>query len=280
MASIGDSARELRAYRRLVAALRRLPAPTAPASLAAGLAKRLQTEGGEVSEVRYSTVETALGRLFVAYSPRGLRCVAPADGAAAFEAAYAARFGARPIAADEPPGELLDDFKRALEGDPEADRRLPLDLEALGPFERSVLEKAREIPRGELRTYAWVAREIARPRALRAVGRALGRNPIPFIIPCHRVIGSSGSLTGYAFGLPLKRRVLLLEGLDPAELSALERGGARYVGSLARGEFCFRTCREAGRFAGADRVWFRTEAEAMSRGLRPCLACRPVAVGE
>lgn len=280
MASIGDRGRELRAYRRLVGVLRRLPAPTAPAGLAAGLAERLSAEGGEVNGVKYSAVETALGRLFVAYSPRGVRCVAPAEDAAAFEARYAARFGTRPTAAAEPPTELLEAFKRALTGDAEADRRLPLDLEALGPFERLVLEKAREIPRGELRTYAWVAREIARPRAPRAVGRALGRNPIPFIIPCHRVVGSSGSLTGYAFGLPLKRRVLLLEGLDPAELAELERGGAHYVGSQTRGEFCFRTCHQARRFAGPDRVWFRSEAEALARGLRPCRACRPVAVGE
>jgi O-6-methylguanine DNA methyltransferase len=138
-----------------------------------------------------------------------------------------------------------------------------------------VLAKALEIPRGEVRTYGWVAREIGRPLASRAVGRALGRNPIPFIIPCHRVVGSGGRLTGYAFGLPLKRRVLQREGLDPAMLEEAERRGERFRGSRTTRIFCLPTCRNARRVQPANVVPFRAESQAVAAGYRPCRVCRP-----
>jgi methylated-DNA-[protein]-cysteine S-methyltransferase len=87
-----------------------------------------------------------------------------------------------------------------------------LDIELDGtPFERRVWEEVRAIPYGETATYAEIARRIGRPGACRAVGRANGRNPIALIVPCHRVIGSDGSLTGYAGGIELKRALLDLE---------------------------------------------------------------------
>lgn len=80
------------------------------------------------------------------------------------------------------------------------------------PFQRSVWQALAEIPFGETRTYAEIARRIGRPKACRAVGMANHVNPIPVIIPCHRVIGADGSMTGYAGGLDVKRRLLALEG--------------------------------------------------------------------
>jgi O-6-methylguanine DNA methyltransferase len=80
------------------------------------------------------------------------------------------------------------------------------------PFQRAVLTAIQKIPFGETRSYGWVARAIGKPRASRAVGQALGANPIPIIIPCHRIIASDGSLGGYGGGLPLKRKLLTLEG--------------------------------------------------------------------
>ncbi len=68
------------------------------------------------------------------------------------------------------------------------------------------------IPRGETRSYAWIAKKIGKPNATRAVGAACGANPVPIIVPCHRVIASDGSLGGFGGGLPLKRRLLKLEG--------------------------------------------------------------------
>jgi len=88
---------------------------------------------------------------------------------------------------------------------------VPVDLSELSEFQRAVLAAAREIPFGEVRPYQWVAELIGRPRAVRAVGTALGDNPVPILIPCHRVVRSDGSLGGYLFGLSVKDRLLALE---------------------------------------------------------------------
>lgn len=81
------------------------------------------------------------------------------------------------------------------------------------PFERKVWKTLRSIPYGEVRSYAWVARKIGFPKAARAVGRANGKNPIPIVIPCHRVISSDGKIGGYSGGVALKRKLLKLEGV-------------------------------------------------------------------
>jgi methylated-DNA-[protein]-cysteine S-methyltransferase len=78
-------------------------------------------------------------------------------------------------------------------------------------FEKMVWNALKEIPYGETRTYKWLAGEICRPQAFRAVGNALGRNPIPIIFPCHRIIESDGSLGGYSSGIEIKRRLLEIE---------------------------------------------------------------------
>ena len=77
---------------------------------------------------------------------------------------------------------------------------VPVDLSGVAPFQRDVLETARRIPFGEVRSYAWIAREIRHPQAVRAVGTALGRNPVPLLVPCHRVLRSDGGVGGYLFG--------------------------------------------------------------------------------
>lgn len=91
-------------------------------------------------------------------------------------------------------------------------RRFDLPLRPTGtPFQLAVLEALRSIPYGETKSYADIAAQIGRPRAVRAVGAANGRNPLPIVIPCHRVIGSDGSLTGFGGGLAVKRHLLALE---------------------------------------------------------------------
>jgi methylated-DNA-[protein]-cysteine S-methyltransferase len=96
-----------------------------------------------------------------------------------------------------------------------AGERTEFDLDVVlegTPFERRVWDEVRAIPYGETATYAEIARRIGRPGASRAVGRANARNPVAVIVPCHRVIGSDGSLTGYAGGIEMKRALLDLEG--------------------------------------------------------------------
>lgn len=89
---------------------------------------------------------------------------------------------------------------------------VPLDMRAVAPFHEAVLREAMAIPFGSVSTYGSLAQRLGRPRAARAVGGALNRNPLPILIPCHRVLGGTGSLVGYAGGLDAKRYLLRLEG--------------------------------------------------------------------
>lgn len=92
-------------------------------------------------------------------------------------------------------------------------RRFSVPIEAAGtPFQKKVWSAISEIPYGETTTYAAIARKIGKPRAVRAVGSAIGANPHCVMVPCHRVIGSDGSLAGFAYGLPMKRSLLKIEG--------------------------------------------------------------------
>lgn len=87
-----------------------------------------------------------------------------------------------------------------------------LDLSYVTPFQRDVLLETYAIPRGQIATYAEIARRVGRPRAFRAVGNTMRLNPIPIVIPCHRVVGANGDLTGFGGGLAMKRSLLELEG--------------------------------------------------------------------
>ena len=89
-----------------------------------------------------------------------------------------------------------------------------LDLSGATGFQRKVWEATRLIPYGETRSYRWVAEQIKKPGALRAVGQALGRNPLLIIVPCHRVLASSGQLGGFTSGIEMKRQLLHLEGVS------------------------------------------------------------------
>jgi len=88
-----------------------------------------------------------------------------------------------------------------------------LDLRNATRFQRDVWRLTSSIPYGETRTYGWIANELGRPGSVRAVGQAMARNPLPIIIPCHRIVGSNGSLGGYSGGLEMKRRLLEMESL-------------------------------------------------------------------
>ena len=143
---------------------------------------------------------------------------------------------------------------------------VPVDLSDAPPFQRRVLEAARQIPFGEARAYGWVAGRIGTPRAVRAVGTALGRNPVPLIVPCHRVWRSDGSLGGYLFGEALKRRLLDLERSTPV----LE-------GSTSTRVVCRVGCVEGRHTRPEDRIVFASVEDARSVGYRPCKVCRPSA---
>ena len=185
--------------------LRDLGDEKAPAAL---LKKVMAKVGGGET---YFELPTEIGPAFVVHGDDGITAV----HVAASEAELWAQLGRR-VSRQEPPPELRDRVVAALAGRPV---ELRFDLHRLTPFERDVLMKALEIPRGEVRTYGWIAREIGRPKAVRAVGSALARNPIPLFIPCHRVVRSDGSIGQYGCGGPVnKRRLLLHEGVPPSAL--------------------------------------------------------------
>ncbi|HMA47953.1 MAG TPA: methylated-DNA--[protein]-cysteine S-methyltransferase, partial [Frankiaceae bacterium] len=126
---------------------------------------------------RYATIDTPLGAAFVAWNGRGVSWVTPAGDAKEFEARFRRDIGREVEAAEAVPPALGAAIARRLGGDRRV--RIPLDLRGHTPFEVAVWTKALEIPRGEVRPYGWVAAEIGRPKAVRAVGTALAHNPIP-----------------------------------------------------------------------------------------------------
>jgi len=160
----------------------------------------------------YAQIDAPIGPVYVAYSRHGISALRRAGDLADFERWFGSRFGCalRPVAAL--PSALAQSVAEQLHGGRRSG--VPLDLRGLPEFERAVLRKALEIPRGEVRPYAWVAREIGRPRAARAVGKVLASNPVPLLIPCHRVVRSDGRVGDYAFGPAAKCAMLEAEGLE------------------------------------------------------------------
>lgn len=260
--------RGLAEARELVARLRDLAAADAPATLAPAVLGRLGL--GD----QYVTMETPLGEMYVAYNDLGISAVSYAASDAEFARRFRARCGRAVAPAEAAPAWLTRGLARRLRGEGRAPLRF--DLRGLSEFERAVLLKALEIPRGEVRPYSWVAREIGRPKAVRAVGTALAHNPIPLLIPCHRVVRSDGHLGHYSLiGDEAKRAVLAAEGVDADGLEALARAGVRYTGSDTTHIYCFPTCRHARRTMARHQVRFGSEAAARAAGYRACKVCRP-----
>ncbi len=141
---------------------------------------------------------------------------------------------------------------------------LPVDLHTCTPFERDVLTAAATIPYGEVRSYKWLAERVGRPGAARAIGNALHKNPVPVIIPCHRIVKSDGSLGGYAFGASWKTRLL-----------ALEQATAPFVGCSSTRILCYRGCHYERRVQEGNRIHFASFGEALEAGYRPCKVCEP-----
>lgn len=223
-------------------------------------------------------IDTALGRLLVAYrTGRVLRCSiideAAGSAPARFVQEVAALTSSTPTIDAQPPAAIA----RAVRDHIAGRRRFALaDLSSLTPFQRRVLEKTAEIPRGEVRPYGWIAREIGAPGATRAVGTALGHNPIPVLIPCHRVVRTDGTLGEYSGGGPaVKQRILEAEGLPVSQLLAAQARGERLRGSRTTHIVCYPTCHAAARIRPQNAVPFASLAVAERDGYRPCKQCRP-----
>ncbi|MGB5433782.1 MAG: methylated-DNA--[protein]-cysteine S-methyltransferase [Acidimicrobiia bacterium] len=222
----------------------------------------------------YTEIAGPTGRAFVAWNGRGITAFVPVE-AVGTRADFEMRHPRRAYFVDVLPRLLEKHLSHTIETGRLG--QLPVDLSSMGEFQRRVLEKCAEIPPGEIRPYGWIAREIGNPSAVRAVGTALGRNPVPVLIPCHRVVRTDGQIGNYAYGSPMKRKLLEHEGLDPDAIETAARRGVRLVGSDTTGIYCFPTCRHAKRITDAHRVEFRTGRAAEADGYRACKVCRPAA---
>ncbi len=162
-------------------------------------------------DVGFDVIDSPIGELLIAASDRGLAAISfdndPGDRLDWLSRIAGPRVLRSPRSVEGAHGELDEYFegrRRAFD--------LQLDLRALPPFTISVLEELARVPYGETTTYGELARRVGRPRAARAVGTVMHRNRIPIVLPCHRVVGSTGDLTGYAGGLDRKLTLLELEG--------------------------------------------------------------------
>jgi methylated-DNA-[protein]-cysteine S-methyltransferase len=178
----------------------------------------------------YLVVESPVGSLFVATTDDALVEIEFSKGRGEeelrrhlMERGFTPRpFVERPDSGNAPSQRVIDQVASQLReyfGGRRDDFDLPLDLSGLPPFTRDVLEATAKVPFGHLDTYRGIATQIGKPGATRAVGNALNRNPIPVVVPCHRIIRSDGTAGGYGGGLDIKFRLLALEGVMLAGMS-------------------------------------------------------------
>ena len=189
---------ELAAYRRTLGALGRL-------------------YGGERSRpaIYYCTTRTPIGPLLVAVTETGLVRVSFRQSEASFVRDLRERFGADVVRSAARTAEVVHQLRAYFAGERKT-FDVHVDLSRLTTFHRRVLAAASAVPAGEVISYGEIARRIGRPGGSRAVGQALHRNPVPIVIPCHRVVAAGGKIGGYGGGLAIKRRLLRLEGASAA----------------------------------------------------------------
>ena len=174
------------------------------------LGDRAEAEG--LVEVAYTTTDSPIGTLLLAATDRGLVTVGwDSTDTDAQLATLAERIGPRVVASADRFEGIRSELERYFEGRLQR-FRTPLDWRLSSGFQRAVLESTARIPPGQTRSYAEIAAAAGNPRAYRAAGSALGANPIPIVVPCHRVLRGDGSLGGYGGGLEIKERLLRLEG--------------------------------------------------------------------
>ena len=219
----------------------------------------------------YDLYPSAVGTVVVTFNPRGVSGIDLAD--TDFVDRFTRRTG-RALFRAEAPRAWAGHLPGAIEaGTP---GKVPVDLRAITPFQGSILRVTAGIPRGEVRPYAWLAKEVARPSAVRAAGSAVARNPIPLMIPCHRVVRSDGHMGNYSLGGPqVKLRLLEYEGAEPGRLEDLANHQVRVQGNASTGIFCHPTCRAIRRSQTSSVIDFRSVDEAESAGFRACRLCRP-----
>jgi len=281
LATCASCRREYQGYRAVDGAVTALRDEPAPAERLARSLERLETRLADLRKrlLVYRIVPSPLGHILIARSELGITLVEYLDRGTG---PRASRLSHEPgVELTEDGGELEAAAHELLEYLGGRRKRLewPLDLRlARSDFQRTVLQATAAIPYGAVIPYAGIAQEVGKAAATRAVAQALRWNPLPIVIPCHRVIGSSGDLTGYAgHRIGLKQRLLSLEGVPTAKHAGAVAIAPREMYALYPGEreYCLPTCPsfETHRPAPLTRFASREDAEAV--GLLPCTMCRP-----
>jgi methylated-DNA-[protein]-cysteine S-methyltransferase len=181
----------------------------------------------------FSVFDTVIGACGIAWGPGGITGVQLPEGSA--EATAARLAGAHPAAAQRRPpppvATVVERIRHVLAGAADDLVDVPLDLRGRSDFERRAYAVARSIAPGQTLTYGQVAERIGNPGLARAVGRAMGGNPFPIVVPCHRVLGADGSIGGFSAhgGAVTKRRMLLAEGVPERDGPALFGADALYA---------------------------------------------------
>ncbi len=243
------------------------PAARAPGRVSAGVLLETGLADALIS------VDGPVGRLHVAFNDHGVSATSLWPEPSDFEAHFEQRFHRRLIPVEAAPNRLHSQIMRSVESNRLGS--LPVDLRGSTDFQQHVLRAVAAIPPGEVRPYGWVAREVGRPKASRAVGTTMATNPIPVLIPCHRVVRGDGSIGNYLFGPDVKEALLTSEGMNVQEQVDAARSGYRLTGSATTHITCFPTCHHARRTTERHRRWFRTMEEAQASGYRACKVCRP-----
>ena len=164
--------------------------------------------------LKHTIVNTSIGKILIVGSKEGLQKISIHTSRKSASESIAQQF---PQSIESPDcfGDLPQRLKRYAQGE----RTIlndKLELSSATPFRRAVWEAARSIPYGETRSYEWIAQRIGRPEAARAVGQALSQNPFLIVVPCHRIIGKDGRLTGFSCGIDIKKRLIKLEASSPS----------------------------------------------------------------
>ncbi len=281
IATCGSCRREFENYHAVdnaVTVLREAPFPRGPLfqsrerldTLLADLRKRL---------LAYRIFPSPLGNILIARSELGISLIEYLERGTSLRASRLSHESGVELV--EGGGDLDAAYRELLEYLKGERTRLtwPLDLRLVrSDFHRAVLQAAAAIPYGAVMPYAGIAQEIGKAPAVRAVAQALRWNPLPIVIPCHRVIGTSGALTGYAGGkIDLKQKLLSVEGIPTAKKAgavsiAPESMYALYPGDQ---EYCLPTCPSLDTRKPAPLTRFASRANAEAAGLTPCTTCRP-----
>lgn len=273
--SCRDELGRYRVLEGMVSDLRDAPMPGADPTLArAELESRLADIRSRM--VTYGIYPSPLGRILIARSELGVSMVRYIDSDAAARS-HLARLAGDEVMEDEAAVEPV--YRELLDYLNARETRLswPLDLRwARSDFQRRVLAVTAQLPYGAVASYGGIAKRLGSPESVRAVAQALRHNPLPIVIPCHRVIGSTGALTGYAgTRIGLKKQLLSLEGVTVgADASRIDRDHM-YVWISPDKEYCVPSCGSLSEMPLAQLTLFGSRRHAEAVGLSPCTSCRP-----